>query len=89
MSIANNSTAQTYDHLQRSIEWDTAPDAAQVEVLIAMKQLLTQAASHTPIFTEVWSGIERTRRSAWEQLDPINMRLSRLRGLHSPHRDMD
>ncbi len=79
--IANNSTAQAYDNLQKSIDWSIADNDSQLNVLTIMKQLLIQAPSHTAIFDNNHYDLRSGRKvyeSALDRLDIINNRISRL-----------
>ncbi len=80
MKIAENETARAYDRLQKSINWDTASDYAQIEVMLVIKQLLIEARSYTPIFDFQCTVIEtgqQSVRTANEQLGNICRRLYR------------
>ena len=74
--IGNNETARAYNRLQNSIDWATASDESQINVMEIMRQLLIQAASHTVIFTY---GEGFPYRTASEQLESVDRRLASFR----------
>jgi hypothetical protein len=81
MKLATNQTAQAYDRLQRSINWVTASNESQLNVMEVMKQLLIQAKSNEAIFDYGVNLIDGTRsvRTVAEQLNYIMNRISRIK----------
>jgi hypothetical protein len=74
MKLSNNSVAQGYNALQNSVDWMTASTSAQHRVLLSMRSLLETAENHTPIFDFCCNN----SRQAWEQLQIVNSRITRL-----------
>ena len=75
--IANNHIAQAYNRIQSG--YCDASEAGRIQILLKLKQLLTEAPSHTPIFDhECYDHTtgQRIYISASEQLDNIIRHLS-------------
>lgn len=79
--IADNDVARAYDHLQKSIDWCTASNDSQLNVMYTMKSLLVQAKHWEPIFDYGGSNSitgAKNVQTAGERLDSVLRRIARL-----------